>query len=163
MKKTFLMSALALAVSFGAVSCKKKVSDADLQTQATTVITSTPTATVEIKEGVAHLGGTFSTQEEKDATIKSLKEIKGVKDVHDMATIETLPPLPPPVETNAIVDPAIQQKVQDAVKDFPSVKVEVINNELTLTGNATSAEARKIKESVDALKIGKYNNNLIVK
>lgn len=160
MKKTFVMSALALAVSFGAISCKKKVSDADLQTQATTVITANPTATVEIKEGVAHLGGTFATQAEKDAAIKSLKEIKGVKDVHDMATIEVAPP---PVETTSAVDPAVQQKVQDAVKDFPSVKVEVVNGELTLTGNVSSAQARKIKESVDALKVGKYNNNLVVK
>jgi len=160
MKKTFVMSALALAVSFGAISCKKKVSDADLQTQATTVVASTPTATIEVKEGVAHLGGTFATQEEKDAAIKSLKEIKGVKDVHDMATVA---PAPVTVETASVVDPAIQQRVQDAVKDFPTVKVESVNGELTLSGNVTSAQARKIKESVDALKIGKYNNNLVVK
>lgn len=159
MKKAIAMSALALAVSLGSISCKKKVSDAELQTQATTVVTSTPTATVEVKEGVAHLGGTFATQEEKDAAIKSLKEIKGVKDVHDMATVA--PPVAP-VETNSAVDPMIQQKVQDAVKDFPSVKVEVINGELTLTGDVSSTQARKIKESVDALKIGKYNNNLVV-
>lgn len=163
MKKTIAMSALALAVSLGSISCKKKVSDADLQTQATTVVTSTPTATVEVKDGVAHLGGTFATQEEKDAAIKSLKEIEGVKDVHDMATITPPPTASTPIETNSAVDPAIQQKVQDAVKDFPSVKVEVINGELTLTGDVSSTQARKIKESVDALKIGKYNNNLVVK
>ncbi|MBD3906739.1 BON domain-containing protein [Chryseobacterium sp. Ch-15] len=163
MKKTITMSALALAVSFGAISCKKKVSDAELQTQATTIVATSPTATIEVKEGVAHLGGTFATQAEKDAAIKSLKEIKGVKDVHDMATVEMMPPPPPPVETASAVDPMVQQKVQDAVKDFPSVKVEVVNNELTLTGNVSSAQARKIKESVDALKVGKYNNNLVVK
>ncbi|MBO6184873.1 MAG: BON domain-containing protein [Chryseobacterium sp.] len=163
MKKTITMSALALAVSFGAISCKKKVSDAELQTQATTIVATSPTATIEVKEGVAHLGGTFASQAEKDAAIKSLKEIKGVKDVHDMATVEMMPPPPPPVETASAVDPMVQQKVQDAVKDFPSVKVEVVNNELTLTGNVSSAQARKIKESVDALKVGKYNNNLVVK
>lgn len=163
MKKTIAMSALALAVSFGSISCKKKVSDADLQTQATTVVTSNPSATVEVKEGVAHLGGTFATQAEKDAAIKSLKEIKGVKDVMDMATIAPAAPAVTPVETTSAVDPMVQQKVQDAVKDFPSVKVEVINGELTLTGNVSSLQARKIKESVDALKIGKYNNNLVVK
>lgn len=162
MRKTITMSALALAVSFGAISCKKKVSDAELQTQATTIVTASPTATVEVKEGVAHLGGTFATQAEKDAAIKSLKEIKGVKDVHDMATVEVAPP-PPPVATTSAVDPMVQQKVQDAVKDFPSVKVEVVNGELTLTGNVSSVQARKIKESVDALKVGKYNNNLVVK
>ncbi|MFY1047316.1 BON domain-containing protein [Chryseobacterium sp. GP-SGM7] len=162
MRKTITMSALALAVSFGAISCKKKVSDAELQTSATTIVAANPSATVEIKEGVAHLGGTFATQAEKDAAIKSLKEIKGVKDVHDMATVETAPP-PPPIETASAVDPMVQQKVQDAVKDFPTVKVETVNGELTLTGNVSSAQARKIKESVDALKVGKYNNKLVVK
>lgn len=158
MKKTIAMTALALAVSFGAVSCKKKVSDADLKTQATTVVASNPTASVEVKDGVAHLSGTYASQEEKDAAIASLKAIAGVKDVHDMTTIAA----PEPVVVNQ-VDPAVLQKVQDAVKDFPSVKVEVVNGELTLTGNVVPAQARKIKESVDALQIGKYNNNLVVK
>lgn len=161
MKKTIAMAALAVAVSFGAISCKKKVSDADLQTQATTVVTSNPNASVEVKEGVAHLSGTFADQQSKDAMIAKLKAISGVKDVMDMSTIEAA--VAAPVETASAVDPAVQKKVQDAVKDFPSVKVEVINGELTLTGNVSGLQARKIKESVDALKIGKYNNNLIVK
>ncbi|MGE8537325.1 BON domain-containing protein [Chryseobacterium sp. JV274] len=160
MKKTIAMAALAVAVSFGAISCKKKVSDADLQTQATTVVTSNPNASVEVKEGVAHLSGTFADQQSKDAMITKLKAINGVKDVMDMSTVAAAPA---PVETSSAVDPAVQKKVQDAVKDFPSVKVEVVNGQLTLTGNVSGLQARKIKESVDALKIGKYNNNLIVK
>lgn len=162
MKKTITMAALAIAVSFASVSCKKKVSDADLQTKATTVVTSTPTATVEIKEGVAHLSGTFPDQASKDAAIASLKAIEGVKDVHDMAKVEAAAP-EMPVQTTSAVDPMVQQKVQDAVKDFPTVKVEVVNNELTLTGNVSSIQARKIKESVDALKVGKVNFNYTVK
>jgi len=160
MKKTIAMAALAVAVSFGAVSCKKKISDADLQTQATTVVTSNPGASVEVKEGVAHLSGTFADQQSKDAMIAKLKAINGVKDVMDMSTIAAAPA---PVETTSAVDPAVQKKVQDALKDFPTVKVEVVNGQLTLTGNVSGQQARKIKESVDALKIGKYNNNLIVK
>ena len=156
MKKSITMAALALAVSFGAVSCKKKATDAELQTKATTVVTSNPNASVEVKDGVAHLSGTYATQADKDAAIASLKAIPGVKEVMDMATVA------PAVEVNA-VDPAVLAKVQDAVKDFPSVKAEVVNGELTLTGNVSPQQARKIKESVDALKIGKYTNSLVVK
>lgn len=163
MKKTIAMAALAVAVSFGAISCKKKVSDTDLQTQATTVVTSNPNASVEVKDGVAHLSGTFESQEAKDAMIKQLKAIHGVKDVMDMSTVAPAAPAAAPVETQSAVDPAVQQKVQDAVKDFPSVKVEVVNGELTLTGNVSAADARKIKESVDALKVGKVNYNYTVK
>ncbi len=156
MKKRFMMAALALVVSLGAISCKKKVSDQELQTQATTVVVSNPNASVEVKDGVAHLSGTFSDQASKDNMIASLKAIPGIKEVMDMTTP------PAPVEVNA-VDPVVLQKVQDAVKDFPSVTVEVVNGELTLTGSVSSTQARKIKESVDALNIGAYTNNLVVK
>lgn len=160
MKKMISMAALALVVSFGAVSCKKKVSDADLQAKAATVLVATPTASVEVKEGVAHLSGTFATPEEKQAAIDALKKVEGVKNVEDHS--EVAPP-PAPVETASVVDPAVQQKVTDALKDFPSVKVEVVNGELTLTGNVSPVQARKIKESVDALKVGKVNFNYTVK
>lgn len=156
MKKTIAMAALAIAVSVGSISCKKKVTDADLQTQATTVVTSNPNATVEVKDGQAHLSGTFADQESKDAMIASLKAIPGIKEVHDMSTVAV-------VETVSAVDPMVQQKVADAVKDFPSVKVEVVNDELTLTGNVSPEQARKIKMSVDALKVGKVNYNYTVK
>lgn len=162
MKKTIAMAALAVAVSFGAISCKKKVSDADLQTQATTIVTSNPNASVEVKEGVAHLSGTFADQASKDAMIAQLKAIKGVKDVMDMSKVEATP-APAPVETKSAVDPVVQKKVQDAVKDFPTVKVEVINDELTLTGNVSKEQAKKIKQSVDALKVGKVKFNYTVK
>jgi len=163
MKKTIAMAALAIAVSFGAVSCKKKVSDADLQTQATTVVTANPSASVEVKDGVAHLSGTFETQEAKDAMIKQLKAITGVKEVMDMATVAPAVTATTPVETKSAVDPMVQQKVQDAVKDIPGVKVEIVNGELTLTGSVSSADARKVKESVDALKVGKVNYKYTVK
>ena len=91
--------------------------------------------------------------------IASLKAIPGIKDVMDMSTIAA----PVVVETVSAVDPAVQQKVTDAVKDFPSVKVEVVNGELTLTGNVSRVQARKIKMSVDALKAGKVNYNYTVK
>ncbi len=157
------MAALAVAISLGSVSCKKKVSDTDLQTQATTVVTANPGASVEVKDGVAHLSGTFETQEAKDEMIRQLKSINGIKDVHDMATVAPVTATPAPVETQSAVDPAVQQKVQDAVKDIPGVKVEVVNGELTLTGNISSSDARKVKESVDALKVGKVNYNYTVK
>jgi len=159
MKKTIAMAALALVVSIGSISCKKKVSDADLQTQATTVVISNSNASVEVKEGTAHLSGTFADQASKDNMIASLKAIPGIKDVMDMSTIAA----PVVVETVSAVDPMVQQKVTDAVKDFPSVKVEVVNGELTLTGNVSPTQAKQIKMSVDALKAGKVNYNYTVK
>lgn len=112
MKKTILVSALAIVFSMGAVSCKK-----------------------DKKEEVAPV-------EEATVTKEMMEET--------------------PVEVN-VVDAEVLQKVQDAVKDFPSVKVEDVDGVLTLTGEVSGTQALKIKQSVDALKIGKYNNNLVVK
>lgn len=159
MKKIFQMAALALMVSTVAISCKKKPNDTELATQATEIVKANPTASVEVKEGVAHLSGTFATQAEKDAMIASLKAIPGVKDVMDMASVTPAAV----VETVSVVDPAVQQKLADAVKDFKTVKVEVVNGELTLTGDVTAEQARKIKMSVDALKLGKVNFKYNVK
>jgi hyperosmotically inducible protein len=153
------MAALALMVSTVAISCKKKPNDTELATQATEIVKANPTASVEVKEGVAHLSGTFATQAEKDAMIASLKAIPGVKDVMDMASVTPAAA----VETASVVDPAVQQKLADAVKDFKTVKVEVVNGELTLTGDVTAEQARKIKMSVDALKLGKVNFKYNVK
>lgn len=161
MKKTFKIVALALMVSMTAVSCKKKVSDAELTSQATTAITAYPGTSVEVKEGQAHLSGTFATEADKQAAIDALKKIQGVKDVHDMATV-TPAPTAASVEVN-VIDAEVLQKVNDALKDIPGVKAEDMNGTLTLTGSTTAANARKVKESVDALKIGKYDNKITVK
>ncbi len=157
MKKSFAIATLALAVSLGSISCKKKVSDADLTTKTSTVVAANPSASVEVKDGEAHLSGVFNSEAERDDMIAKLKATEGIKSVHDMTTIAA------PVAVVSAVDPAIQQKVTDAVKDFPSVKVSVLNDELTLTGDVSSLQARKIKESVDALKVGKVNYNYTVK
>lgn len=160
MKKIFTTAALAILVSTVAVSCKKKNNDADLQTKATAVVAADPQAKVEVKDGVAHLSGTFKDVAAKDQMIASLKAIEGIKDVMDMSTVEASAPV---VETKVASAPENLQKVKDALKDFPKVKAEVVNGELTVSGDVTKEDARKIKQSIDALKVGKVNYNYIVK
>lgn len=63
------------------------------------------------------------------------------------------------VETVSAVSPEVMQKINDALKDFPNVKAEIVNDELTLTGKVTPEQAREIKMSIDALKVGKVNYN----
>ncbi|AQX05008.1 transporter [Elizabethkingia meningoseptica] len=159
MKKILTTAALAILVSTVAVSCKKKNNDADLQAKATAVVAVDPQVKVEVKDGVAHLSGTFKDAAAKDQMIASLKAIEGVKDVMDMSTVEA----PAPVETKVASAPENLQKVKDALKDFPKVKAEVVNGELTISGDVTRDQAMKIKQSVDALKVGKVNYNYIVK
>ena len=131
-----------------------------MQTKATAVVAADPQAKVEVKDGVAHLSGTFKDAAAKDQMIASLKAIEGIKDVMDMSTVEASAPV---VETKVASAPENLQKVKDALKDFPKVKAEVVNGELTVSGDVTKEDARKIKQSIDALKVGKVNYNYIVK
>ncbi len=93
-------------MSFTAVSCKKKPNDAELSTKATEVVKANPQASVEVKDGQAHLSGVFASQAEKDQMIASLKAIPGIKDVHDMTTIAT----PEPAVAVNQVDAVVLQK-----------------------------------------------------
>ncbi|MDR2206952.1 MAG: BON domain-containing protein [Flavobacteriaceae bacterium] len=155
MRKKISISALVFTLFLGMNSCEKKPSDTDVQTKATTVIKNFPDASVEVMEGTAHLSGTFSDSASKDSAIAALKTVEGVKDVMDMTEVVS-------AETVSAVNPEILQKATDALKNFPSVKIEDINGELTLTGDVSQIQSKKIKEILDALKIGKYNNNLVV-
>lgn len=121
MKKTIFMVALALAVTFSSVSCKKKSNEA-------------PDTNVEAVENA-----TDAIQETSE-------------DLNEDA-----------VETTSAMDPDIIQRVKDAVKDFPGVEVEVVDDQLVLNGEVSSKEARKIKESIDALKIENVKFNYKVK
>ncbi len=55
------------------------------------------------------------------------------------------------------VDAAVLQKVNEAIKDIPGVKAESINGVLTITGAVSSKDSRKLKMSVDALKLEKVD------
>ncbi|MFD2909925.1 hypothetical protein ACFSX9_14400 [Flavobacterium ardleyense] len=108
MKRFFKIAAVALIMSIGFVSCKKKVVEPPVETPIEVV---TP-------------------------------------------EVET-----PVVETVSPVAPDVVQKVADALKDYPNVKAEVVDGELTITGKATPEQARNIKMSIDALQVGKVNYN----
>lgn len=157
-----MIALTAIVMSSTAVSCKKGPSDAELQTQASSVTSSVPGTTVEMKDGVAHLKGTFPDAASRDKMIADLKAIKGVKDVHDMSQIAAAMPSAA-VTTTTAADPVIMQKVNDALKDYPSTKAEMVNGELVITGDVSQAQARQIKQSVDALNIGKVKYNYVVK
>lgn len=162
MKNFVKVSALSVALTLAAVSCKKNPTDAELTTQATQVVNTYPGTSVEVKEGVAHISGTFATQADRDAALASVRSVKGVKEVMDMSTVAPATSATA-APTASPVDASVQKRVKDALKDYPNVQVGVVNNELTLTGNATQEQARKIKQSVDALNVGKVNYNYTVK
>ena len=60
-------------------------------------------------------------------------------------------------------DDSLQTGLRDATKDYPEVKAEVSNGEVTLTGNITRDKLPNLMQSVNSLHPKKINNNLTIK
>ncbi len=99
MKKTNLIAVLALFLALAASACGGK-SDADIQKEVTGRV-KTPGVTVSsVKDGVVTLGGTVSTQLERDAALAAAKG-EGVKNVVDAVQIRPTATMPMTPTTTA--------------------------------------------------------------
>lgn len=130
------------------LACKSGVKDADIQTQ----IQNMPALahlTASVKDGVVTLTGECPDQADKEHCENAVKQIPGVKSVINNATVAP-PPAPAPVEIAA--DDPLSKGITDALKDHPTVKATVTDGVISVTGEATAANWRKIKETLDGLK-----------
>lgn len=71
------------------------------------------------------------------------------------------PVSPAPVEIAP--DTALQAGVRDATKDYPGVKADVNNGEITLTGEVKRSRLANLMMSLNSLKPKKINNQLTIK
>ncbi len=143
-KSLFLMVLTGLLL----FSCKSGVKDSDIQTQ----IQNNPALahlSATVKDGVVTLAGECPDEADRQHCENAVKQIPGVKSVINNATI-TPPPPPAPVEIAA--DDPLSKGITDALKDHPTVKATVADGVISVTGEATAANWRKIKESLDGLK-----------
>lgn len=133
------------ALTVSVISCKPKISDADLKAKVETAIGSNPNVLVDVNEGVVTLSGTVTTEDEKRVLETSAKSAdnKAVKSVINDIVIQ-------PIEINT--DTAdLTTKVADATKDFPSVTATVNEGVITVTGTVEQARIQTLKQSLDAL------------
>ena len=76
-------------------------------------------------------------------------------------TVETPQTTTAPVEI--ATDDALTTGVKDATKDFPGVKADVNNGEVTLTGEIERSKLQTLMMSLNSLKPKKINNQLTIK
>lgn len=153
---------LSLAILGGIfTACNNGISEKEQTAKASEILSAYPNATVEVKDGTAHVMGTFSSEEEKKTALSAVGTVEGVKDVMDMAVVSADGK---PVENiaDAMQIHHNQEKVKAALENFPSVSVEVINNEITLTGNVSATQEKRINEIIKEYKFP-IHNNLVVK
>ena len=162
MKVTKVLAVMMIAIAVGFVSCKPK--DADIKTaveQAISAIPDAAGATIEVKDGVATISGEFKDEAAKAAAEAAAKAVKGVKSVVNNGTIAAPIVVEAPVEVSA--DAALITAVADASKDFATVKAEVKDGIITLTGEIKKTDLPKLMQSLNALKPKKVENKLTVK
>ena len=154
MKTTkFLMSAVIAATLFLA-SCKPK--DADIQAA---VQAKEPAGiTVVVAKGDVTLTGEVADDAAKAKAEEIAKAEKGVKSVVNSLTIK---PAQAPVVISE--DTTLTKNVADATKDFPTVKTEVKDGVVILTGEIKKASLITLMQHLSALKPKKIENKLTVK
>lgn len=151
---------IAATVSF--VSCGPK--DADIKKTVDEKISATPEmagAVADVKDGVVTLTGEVKDEACKEMCGKEIAAIKGVKSVNNNTTVA--PPPPPPAPVTIAADDPLTKAVTDATKDYPTVKAEVKDGVITLTGDIKKDQLKKLMPLLQSLKPKKVDNKLTVK
>ena len=152
MKKTLYrllqVSMFVAMASIWLFSCKPKISDQDIENKIQSNSALSHLA-VTVKDGVVTLSGEAKDEADRTNSEAAVKSIEGVKQVVNNTTIAP-PPAPAPVEIAA--DDPLTKGIADALKDFPTVKATANNGVITVTGETTSDNWKKIKIALDGLK-----------
>jgi osmotically-inducible protein OsmY len=162
MKIAKIVPAILLAATISLVSCGVK--DADVKASVEAALKKNDKmkdVTVEVKDGVATIGGTCADEACKTECEKAAKEIKGVKSVVNNCSVPPPPPPPAPVMTAA--DETLMKGVTDALKDMPTLKAEVKDGIITLTGEVKKDALAKLMQTLNGLKPKKVDNKATVK
>ena len=164
MKKWMLYLTTLLIMAVAHQSCKSKPKDADLQKAATEAVAKVtdmgPAPMITVKDGVATLTGEVKDEAAKAAFAAALGGIAGIKEVKNETTVAP-PPAPAPVTITA--DDPLTKAVNDVLKDYNTVKAEIKDGVVTLTGEIQRSNLQKLMVTLNALKPKKIENKLTIK
>ena len=143
-------------------SCKPK--DADITTAIEAQLKTVPDlsgVTATVNDGVATLAGECKDEATKALAETTVKGVKGVISVVNNCTVT--PPPPPPAPVVISPDDPLMKSVSDAVKDYPTVKAEVKDGVVTLTGDLKRSSLPKLMQAIQQLHPKKVENKLTLK
>lgn len=158
--KYFTMRLLFVCLMVLTLACKQGPSDSQIQQEATNKISaSAPGVSVTVKDGVATLTGSCPDESCRNVSESAAKGIKGVKQVINNITVN--PPVSQQVEITP--DARLKSSVDSLVSSYKSVKAEVDNGTVTLTGEIKRSQLTPLMQSVNELKPKRVVNNLEIK
>lgn len=156
LRKAGLSFAMAAALSISLVSCGPK--DAEIKTGVEEKLKNTPGVTVDVKDGVATLSGTFADDAAKAAAETEAKSVKGVKSVVNNATVA-----PPPAPVVVSADQTLNTAVTAVVNAYPGLIANVQDGVITLTGEVKRADLPSVMQALNALRPKKVDNKATIK
>jgi len=154
MKTTNFLMSMVIAATLFFAGCKPK----DAAIQAAIQAKEATGITVAVTKGDVTLTGVVDDETAKAKAEEIAKAEKGVKSVINNLTIK-------PVEAPVVIseDTVLIKNVADATKDFPTVKAEVKDGVIVLTGELKKASLITLMEHLSALKPKKIDNKLTIK
>lgn len=154
MKTTKLLMSMLIATTLFFVGCKPN----DAAIQAAIQAKEAAGITVAVTKGEVTLTGEVDDEATKTKAEEIAKAEKGVKSVINNLTVK-----PADVPVVIAEDSALIKNVADATKDFPTVKAEVKDGVVLLTGEIKKASLITLMQHLSALKPKKIDNKLTVK
>lgn len=153
MKTSKILMSLSLVAMLFFAGCKPK--DADIQ--AAVQAKEAAGITVSVDKGIVTLTGEVEDEAIKTTAQTIASAEKGVKSVVNNITVKAIAPVV------ISEDVTLTKNVADAVKDFPTVKTEVKDGVVILTGEIKKASLITLMQHLSALKPKKIENKLTVK
>lgn len=137
-------------VAVAVPSCNNNVPDAEIKSKVEQVVI--PGVTVEVKNGVVTLNGTVSNEADKVAVENAVKDLdakeSGVRSINNNIVVAEAAPVPVVNEADAV----LSGQLADATKDFPTVKADVKDGVIYVTGEIEKAKVTRLKQALDALR-----------
>lgn len=151
----FAMSIFVLA------ACEAEKSDADIKASVDKELKENSdftgvTATVD--GAVVTLRGDVANESIKNSAVDEVEDVEGVKSVINEITITS-----PNTSMNVPPDDNLKSSVDNAIKEYPSVKATVEDGVITLSGEIKKNELQDLMKELNELNPKKIENNLEVK
>lgn len=150
------------------VGCNRGPNDETLTQQVKAKLSADPTLAtqtviVTVKDGVVTLAGNINTEANKAKAEQLAKGVEGVKSVTNSLTVR--PPIvnatPPPVSPDAQLKTSVMAGL--AKYGITTVSADVVNGEVTLTGNIPRAKLQDAMKAANESHPKKVVNKMTIK
>ncbi|MCD8264974.1 MAG: BON domain-containing protein [Tannerellaceae bacterium] len=161
MKKRFAIYLCGLLTILSLYACG--ADDQKLQNEVNATLTASyPGVIGSVKHGVATLSGHVTSENARIMAEQDVKDIKHIKSVVNKIEYQPAPASTPSTSIHVNSDNVINQTISDGLRSagYNNITVEVMNGEVTLSGNVKQADLQRVMQIANEAQPRKVNNRL---